>query len=47
MEGDKSSFLMSGHVTYRPTDTAVASATSVSCIRRDLPMCMFLAGKLK
>ena len=40
-EGDKSSFSMSGHVTYRPTDTAVASATSVSWIRRDLPRMRF------
>ena len=33
---DKSSFSMSGHVPYSPTDTAVASVASVSRIRRDL-----------
>ena len=41
MEGDRSSFSMSGHVPYRPTDTAVASAASATWIRRDLPrMCL-------
>ena len=37
-EGDKSYVWQ---VTYRPTDTAVASATSVSCICRDLPRMCF------
>ena len=41
MEGDKSSFSMSGYVPYRLTDTAMASAASVFWIRRDLPrMCL-------
>ena len=40
-EGDKSSFSMSGHVIHSPTDTAVASATSVFWIRRDLPRMRF------
>ena len=35
-EGDKSSFSMSGHVTYSPSDTVVTSATSVSWILWDL-----------
>ena len=35
---DKSSFSMSGHVPYSPTDTAVASVASVS---RDLPRICF------
>ena len=35
MEGDKSSFSMSGHVPYSPTDTAIASAASASWIWRD------------
>ena len=38
---DKSSFSMSGHVPYSPTDTAVASVASVSRIRRDLPRICF------
>ena len=41
MEGDKSSFSMSGHVPYRLTDTAMASAASVFWIRRDLPRMRF------
>ena len=36
VEGNKSSFLVSGHVPYSPTNTAVASAASVFWIRRDL-----------
>ncbi len=40
-EGNKSSFSMSGHAIYSPTDIAVASATSVSWIRRDLPRMRF------
>ena len=41
IEGDKSSFSMSGHVPYRPTDTAVASAACACWIRRDLPQMRF------
>ena len=36
MQGDKSSFSISGHVPYRPTDTAVALAPSATWIPRDL-----------
>ena len=40
MEGDTSAFSLSGHVPYRPTDTAVASE-SVAWIRSDLPRMCF------
>ena len=46
MEGDKSSFSMSGHVPYRPTDTTVASAASASWIRPEgFTANVFRAGK--
>ena len=35
-EDNKSSFSMSGHVCYRTTNTAIASAASVSWIQKDL-----------